>query len=161
MQRTVPYADLSGPEILDRARQRFVFDKDLFREYGADEAAQLAMWQKKNSIHSRRPNLGQVQAGCPPALAVWIKKCWADSVVDRPTFKGCLHLLGNSYDGRPCWGKGGSEQKHVLTDGTEMRAVTAAFIKTLPANGVTIFQVERLQNPTLWDMYATKRRTML
>jgi len=63
--------------------------------------------------------------------------------------------------GRPYWRGGGSEEKHVLTDGTEKEAVTAAFLKSLPSTGVTVIQVERLQNPTLWDMFATTRRTML
>ena len=51
--------------------------------------------------------------------------------------------------------------RHVLTDGIEMRDVTSAFIKTLPANRLTVIQVERLENPTLRDMYETKKRGMM
>jgi len=41
-----------------------------------------------------------------------------------------------------------------------MRDVTDAFFKTLPTNGLTVIQVEHLENPALWDMYVAKTRTM-
>jgi len=41
-----------------------------------------------------------------------------------------------------------------------MRDVTDAFFKTLPTNGLTVIQVERLEHPALWDMYVAKKRTM-
>ena len=50
--------------------------------------------------------------------------------------------------------------RHVFEDVTEMRDVTDAFFKTLPTNGLTVIQVEHLENPALWDMYVAKTRTM-
>ena len=47
-----------------------------------------------------------------------------------------------------------------LTDGAERDKVTAAFMRTLRP-GVTVVEVERVQNVPMWMSYATKRQSVL
>jgi len=53
-------------------------------------------------------------------------------------------------------------ERVVLSEGKEKEAVIAAFRETMPANqDVLVGNVERVQNATLWNQYAAKRRTMM
>ena len=160
--RTQPYEDLSQPEILDRARQRFIFDEVAFEEDGVSEARQRQRWNKKHPLSDRRPNLDNAEEGCPASLIDWMVHCWADHADDRPTFEECVLFLQKLLEGRPYWGKGGDGERVVLSEGKEKEAVVAAFLETMPANQVvSVVKVERVQNATLWDHYAAKRRTMM
>jgi len=69
--------------------------------------------------------------------------------------------LGKVLEVRPYWGEGGTGERIVLTVGTEQDAV-AAFSNGMSANqNLTVLQVERVQNATLWSSYAAKRHTMM
>jgi len=160
--RTQPYEDLSQPEILDRAWKRFIFDEVAFEEDGVSEARQRQRWNKKHPLSHRRPNLDNAEEGCPASLIDWMVHCWADHADDRPTFEECVLFLQKLLEGRPYWGKGGDGERVVLSESKEKEAVVAAFLETMPANQVvSVVKVERVQNATLWDPYAAKRRTMM
>jgi len=160
--RRLPYADLTQPEILDRARQRFVFDEVAFQEDGVDEARQRDRWNKKHPLSRRRPDLSHVLPGCPEALDDWMIKCWADDASNRPVFSESVKFLKKLQEGRPYWGNDGDGQRIVLPEGKEKEAVVEAFKKSLPdKDSVIVLNVERIQNPTLWDTFAAKRGAML
>jgi poly [ADP-ribose] polymerase 10/14/15 len=157
----VPYEGLSVPEINKRAMSCFEFDEEQFKEDGVDEEKQRARWNKKNPLHTRRPDLGQVQYGCPQFLQCLIEKCWADNPDERPEFKQILDSLGKLREGRPYWGDGGNHVRVVLPDGAEKKAIIEAFQKTLGAVQTKVIKVERVQNPKLWGPYAAMRQTMM
>ncbi len=73
----------------------FEYDEEQFQEDGVDKEKQRARWNKKNPLHTRRPDRGQVQSGCPNFLQVLIEKCWLDNQDKRPEFKQILDSLGN------------------------------------------------------------------
>jgi poly [ADP-ribose] polymerase 10/14/15 len=158
----LPHEGLSVPEINKRAMSCFEFDEELFQEYGVDEAKQRALWNKKNPLHTRRPDLvGQVQSGCPSFLVCLIEKCWSDNPDERPDFKQILDSLGKLQEGRPYWGDGGNGVRVVLPDGAEKTDILKTFQNTLGAVQTTVIKVERVQNPKLWGPFAGMRQTML
>ena len=55
----------------------------------ADQAIMMAVYGREE-----RPDLTQVEAGCPPMVIETIKKCWAHDPKDRPTFKVVAESLG-------------------------------------------------------------------
>jgi hypothetical protein len=141
----------------------FEFDEEQFQEDGVDEEKQRARWNKKNPLQTRRPDLGQVQPGCPRFLECLIEKCWSDKPDERPEFTQIADSLRKLQEGRPYWGDGGNDVRLVLGDGAEKAAVIAAFQKTLGPvrTQVTVAKVERVQNPKLWAPFAAMRQTML
>jgi poly [ADP-ribose] polymerase 10/14/15 len=139
----------------------FEYDEEQFQEYGVDEEKQRAKWNKKNPLHTRRPDLGQVQSGCPYFLQCLIEKCWLDNPDERPEFKQILDSLGKLQEGRPYWGDGGNDVRVVLPDGAEKTSIIQVFQNTLGAVQMQVIKVERVQNPKLWAPFAAMRQTML
>ena len=152
----VPYEGLSVPAINKRAMSCFEYDEEQFQEDGVDEEKQRARWNKKIPLHTRRPDLGQVQSVCPRFLECLIEKCWSDKPDERPEFTQIADSLRKLQEGRPYWGDGGNDVRLVLADG-------AAFQKTLGPvrTQVTVAEVERVQHPKLWAPFAGMRQTML
>jgi len=158
----VPHEGLSLPEINKRAMSCFEYDEEQFQEDGVDKEKQRARWNKKNPLHTRRPDLvGQVQSGCPSFLGRLIEKCWSDNPDERPDFRQILDSLGKLQEGRPYWGDGGNGVRVVLPDGGEKTDVLTAFQNTLGTVHTTVTKVERVQNPELWGPFAGMRQTML
>jgi poly [ADP-ribose] polymerase 10/14/15 len=159
----LPFEGLSVPEITKRAVSCFEFDDDHFLEDGIDELTQRARWNKRNPLHKRRPDLDQVQPGCPQFLLCLMEKCWSDSPEERPDFKQICYSLGKLQEGRPYWGDGGNDLKVVLTDGPEKTSVIEAFQTKLGSvcAKVQVLKVERVQNPNLWGPFLAMRQTIL
>ena len=157
----VPYEGLSVPAINKRAMSCFEYDEEQFQEDGVDEETQRARWNRRNPLHTRRPDLGQVKCGCPYFLQCLIEKCWLDNPDERPEFKQILDSLGKLQEGRPYWGDGGNGVMVVLPDGAEKTSIMQAFQNTLGAVQTKVIKVERVQNPKLWGPFAAMRQTML
>ena len=162
MSLQLPHAGKSTAEITELARGKFKVSKALEKR-GVTAAEQEQEWLEENPLHTRRPDLDLVQHGCPHALLHWVVKSWSDNPDNRPTFRETVEFLGKVLEGRPYWGEGGDGERVVLwPESKEQEAVVAAFLETMPANQVvSVVKVERVQNSTLWEQYAAKRRTMM
>ena len=100
LTREQPYEGLSQPEVLDRSRQRFIFDQVSFEEDGVSEARQRERWNKKHPLIHRRPDLDKTEEGCPASLIAWMVHCWADHANNRPTFEESVLFLQKLLEGR-------------------------------------------------------------
>jgi len=160
VSRRVPYEDLEFPEITKLVTKSFEFN-EAFVEYGLDEEKQRDMWRRQNPLDTRRPDLALAEAGCASSLLDCISECWADQAADRPNISTIVSSLKLLDEGRPYWGRGGSEQVLILPEGREMEDVVAAFKATLTAYQIDVRSVERVQSPELWDSFAAKKRSML
>ena len=91
--RELPYDGLSEPEITRKVIEKFNFSIAYLENRGVSAIEQEEEWLQTHPIHTRRPNLDQLQLDCPRALLDLTELCWADKAADRPTFKTCFHIL--------------------------------------------------------------------
>jgi len=159
--RRMPFEGMGIPEIHKRVLKHFEYDEELYQEDGIDEKRQRERWHRKNPLETRRPDLALAEENCPPALIDLTTLCWADEVTARPSFSDVAASLELFAEGRPYWGQGGDKQMLTLPEGRERGAVVAAFLSSLSAYQVEVLSVQRVQNTTLWDTFAAKKRTML
>ena len=89
--RKHPYEGLTHPEITRLAMLRFEVQTGMLRF--ATEEQQQQVWIEDNPLSSRRPDLDQLEAGCPEDAVALMQRCWADEMKERPTVDECLAEL--------------------------------------------------------------------
>ena len=120
MSRALPHANKSAAEVSKLVMQQFKVSKALEKK-GVSREEQLDEWLEENPLGARRPDLGQVQAGCPQALVDLTERCWDDSPDNRPVSAEILDALARLIEGRPYWGIGGGVRESSWQRGRRSR----------------------------------------
>jgi serine/threonine protein kinase len=109
LSRKGPWAQkVDGVTVLDDACVRvalgvhFKYDHDKFLKNAVkDEAYQWDKWRRKNPLEDRRPDVTQVDDGCPEELVHLMQGCWEDRGHDRPQIEKILARLTSHPDAHP------------------------------------------------------------
>ena len=85
--RQQPFHGVGFAAIMDKLNARFKVSQKMLKR-DISEVEQLEEWLEDNPLDERRPDLSQIEDGCPPQFLELIRSCWADTRAARPTFCG-------------------------------------------------------------------------
>ena len=93
ISRKTPFQGMGEPAIYQCLSERFTFSEYKLQKKGESAEQQKAEWLEEFPLEQRRPDLSQVEEGCPQELIELVQELWADEAEARPDAARCVEKL--------------------------------------------------------------------